>query len=188
VQDPQQDQELPEVGPFDRRVYQAIAAYAFDEPECHPSQQLIAYEVGCVRETVNRSVQRLVRAGWLRIRKRWSFRSRWMHNVYELMAPFAVSPLTAKRIIRRAHRRARRVLRNAFARPDHTNPKGWVWRGCGCRFCRSRRPSPSWRVQRPPPLPGSTCEWGSDEWWRWRFGEQRGERMVLILRAVEAAR
>src|SRR5687767_10452126 len=94
------------------RVYRVIAAYAPDEPICFPSQRLIARDVGCTRETANRKVQELIRAGWLRIvDTRWSFRTGWQHNVYELLAPFAVSALAMKRITRRAHNTARKRAR-----------------------------------------------------------------------------
>lgn len=149
---PSRDQHA--LTPFDRRVYRAIACYAPDEPECCPSQRLIALDLGCCRESVNRSVGRLIRAGWLRIKaRRWSFRSGWLHNVYELLEPFAVSELAMKRLTRRAHRRARRKARERrirrFGGDDHTNPKGW----CDCRVCRVdlahiRQPPPPLR---PPP-------------------------------------
>ena len=183
VQDPQQDSD---VGAFDRRVYRALAAYAFDEPVCHPSQQLIAYEVGCARETVNRAVQRLVEARWLLVWKRWCYRSRWCHNVYELLAPFAVSPLAAKRIVRRAHRRARRAARKRAFAGTITLTRRVGLPGVAVGAPGAGRME--WRVQRPPPLPGSTCERGSDEWLRWRYGEQRAARMVRVGEAVEARR
>ncbi len=140
-----------EVSEFDRRVYRAIAAYAFDEAECHPSQERIADDLGCARESVSRAVRRLVKAGWLVVRKRWSWRSRWQHNVYDLLEPYAVSDLAMRRITRRAHNTARKRARRIAARlaanrplrPDHTNPKGW----CGCGWCKTDRAS----IRRPPP-------------------------------------
>ncbi len=127
---------------FDRRVYAAIAAYAFDEATCHPSQEQIAGDLGCWRESVNRSVRRLREAGWLRIvERRWSRGSRWWHNVYELLAAYAVSVLTLKRITRRAHRRARRV---GFGRTDHTRWGGGRQGGrrwCSCGHCKPDRTS-----------------------------------------------
>jgi hypothetical protein len=113
----------PDVCPFDRSVYRAIANYAFDEAVAWPSQQLVAEELGCRRESVNRAVQRLVRAGWLRVSKRFSRRSGWCHNVYELLADYRTGWLTIKRITRRAHARRR---------PGHTNTK----KACSCRLCR----------------------------------------------------
>ncbi len=127
----------------DPAVYQAITAYAFDEAECHPSQQQVADDLGRSRESVNRAVQRLVRAGWLRIKeKRWTPGFRWCHNVYELLAAYVVGDPTIRRIVRRAH-----GLRSANrARPggqDHTN------RGnrCRCWWCKVDRAS----IRRPPP-------------------------------------
>lgn len=143
------------VGTFDRRVYNAIAAYAFDEALAHPSQRLIADDLGCTRESVNRAVRRLREAGWLRIVERpWSFRTRWRYNVYELLETFAVSDLTVRRIVRRAHnttrkrqrRLARRLVERRPRRPDHTNPKGW----CSCRFCKTDLAT---RKRPPPALP-----------------------------------
>ena len=95
--------------------------------------------MGCARETVNRAVARLVAAGWLAIRKVRRAGWPWDHNVYELLEPFAVSALTAKRIIRRAHKRARRALRRGAQRPDHTKDEVLGhrrFRTCRCRHCR----------------------------------------------------
>src|SRR5688500_10307132 len=140
------------VSPLAERVYRAMAAYAPDEAICFPSQKLIALDVGCTRETVNRKIRELIDAGWLRItERRWSFRSGWRHNVYELLAPYAVSELAMKRITRRAHntakKRARRVLARlrdgAPLRADHTNPKGW----CDCPVCKTDRA----KIGHPPP-------------------------------------
>jgi DNA-binding Lrp family transcriptional regulator len=173
-----------EVNDFDRRVYRAIARYAPDEPACCPSQQLIAHDVGCARESVNRSVQRLVKAGWLAIRKRWSYRSKWCHNVYELLEPFAVSVLAMKRISRRAHRRARRASRNPFRRLDHTNPKGMGLGRCGCRSCR---PDESWRTQPPrrallpEALRRQESEWRLVETVRAKYGREQAARMLALV-------
>src|SRR5690349_21553289 len=101
--------ELGDVSPFDQRVYHAIAAYAPDEAECWPSQERIADDLGCCRETVNRSVHRLAKAGWVAIHKERRKGARWRHNVYELLADYAVSELAMRRITRRAHRRARQA-------------------------------------------------------------------------------
>jgi predicted transcriptional regulator len=137
-------QDLAPVGDLDQRVYAAFARYAFDEAEAWPSQDRIAGELGLCRETINRSVGRLVEAGWMTVKeRRWSWRSRWMHNVYELLAPFCVSELAAKAITRRAHNTRRKRLARARARglstnpfgDDHTNPKGWSDR-CSCGVCR----------------------------------------------------
>ncbi len=175
-----------EVRDFDRLVYRAIAAYAPDEPVCHPSQRLIALDLGCARESVNRSVRRLREAGWLRItERRWSFRSEWCHNVYELLAPYAVSSLAMRRITRRAHntpkKMARRVRRRRELRvplrPDHTNPKGW----CGCWACRTDRTSigrPPPRLPGPPPL-SATFEQRVEQRLREKYGE------AWLRRAIE---
>lgn len=139
------------VSDLDRRVYAAIACYAPDEAECFPSQRLIALDLGIRRETVNRCVHRLREAGWLVISKRWAGPwAKWMHNVYELHAEYAVSTLALRRITRRAHRRARQRawMEGVRARDrsfDHTNRE--VWGGsCGCRYCRPDRTG----VGRPP--------------------------------------
>ena len=131
----------------DPAVYQAITAYAFDEAECHPSQQQVADDLGRTRESVNRAVQRLARAGWLRIKeKRWTPGFRWCHNVYELLAAFVVGAQTIKRIVRRAHRRV-------STRFGLSRAKGHTNRGhrCRCWWCKVDRAS----IRRPPPaLPG----------------------------------
>jgi predicted transcriptional regulator len=136
--------DLPPVGAVDRRVYAAVARYAFDEAEAWPSHDRIAGELGIWRETVTRAVGRLIRAGWMIVKeRRWSWRSGWMHNVYELLAPFCVSDLAAKAITRRAHNTRRKRLARARARglstnpfgADHPNPKGWSDR-CSCGACR----------------------------------------------------
>ena len=132
------------VSDLDRRVYAAIAAYAPDEPICWPSQALIASEVGCSRVTVNHAVRRLRAAGWLRIiERRLSRRTGWRHNVYELLAPFAVSALAMKRITRRAHKAAKRRIRRAFPGSVYTNKE----ESCPCRRCRPEKTS----IGRPPP-------------------------------------
>jgi predicted transcriptional regulator len=140
---------------FDQRVYRAIAAYAWNEPECHPSQETIARDIGCARESVNRAVRRLITAGWLRIKDkrlgRWRNGQRWMHNVYELLAPFAVAATTVKRIVRRSHNTFNKCAQRLANRADHTNHvvggggrAGW----CSCRWCKPDRgrftgPSPA---------------------------------------------
>ncbi|MGB9376393.1 MAG: helix-turn-helix domain-containing protein [Mycobacteriales bacterium] len=142
-----------DVSQFDRRVYQAIAAYAWDEAECYPSQERVARDVGCARESANRAVQNLIAAGWLRIKaRRWRPGARYWHNVYELLADYRVGDLTMKRIIRRCHNTARKRAARLTRRLDHTNTvrsgrgkPGW----CGCPHCRPDRA----RVKRPPPLP-----------------------------------
>jgi DNA-binding transcriptional MocR family regulator len=106
------------VGDFDRAVYQALAAYCFDEAVCWPRQELVARDLGCSRYQVTRAVQRLARAGWLKITKRLGVRfyrgRRWLHNVYELLEPFKpVSRWVADRIVERSiWRRRRRVHTN----------------------------------------------------------------------------
>lgn len=155
---PAEVQPTAEVSEFDRSVYQGIANYAWNEPECHPSQETVARDIGCARESVNRSVRRLIEAGWLTIKeKRWSPRKGWCHNVYELHAPYVVGVPTIKRIVRRAHNTAKRRAKRLDSRPDHTNTKcrddlrvgsrrgkpGW----CGCAWCKPDKTS----TGRPPP-------------------------------------
>lgn len=112
----------------DRLVYAAIAEHAFDEAVCYPSQALIARKLGICRETVNRSCGRLRAAGWLD----WTYIKRprrWWHNQYELLEAYCVSPLAAKRITKRAHRRSRKR--------DHTNKKY-----CTCSACKRPERTP----------------------------------------------
>ncbi len=149
---------------FDRRVYRAIAAYAFDEAEAHPSQERIAQDLGCARESVNRAVRRLIKAGWLVIKeKRWWPRSRspWCHNVYELLAEFVTGALTIRRIVRRAHARKARVCRD-----DHTNRKY----GCRCGWCR-----PVQTPTRPPPRPLSRSQEAAYR--LWEVEQERKKKM-----------
>lgn len=147
------EQGLEPVSDFDDRVFRAIAAYAWDEAECHPSQETVARDVGCTRESVNRAVRRLRAAGWLTIKeKRWSPRSDWCHNVYELLAPFVVGVGTIKRIVRRAHSGANRAARRFSERLDHTKSVKRVGR-CRCGWCKPDRgpfngPSPVHLAQR----------------------------------------
>jgi helix-turn-helix protein len=147
------DLPLGEVSGFDTGVFKGIASYAWDEAECCPSQARIAHDLGCARESVSRAVQRLIKAGWLRIKaRRWRPGARYWHNVYELLADFRVGELTMKRVIRRAHNTARKRAQRLAGRLDHTNTvrsgrgkPGW----CGCRHCTPDRA----RVKKPPPLP-----------------------------------
>lgn len=146
------EEGLEPVSDWEAGIYRAIAAYAWDEAECHPSQETIARDVGCTRESVNRAVRRLIAAGWLAIKeRRWSPRSRWCHNVYELLAPFVVGVATIKRITSRAHNTAKSRARRLQERFDHTN-KQWSGRGkpgwCGCGWCKPDRG----RFQGPQPL------------------------------------
>ena len=62
--------ELAPVSARAERTYGAIARYAFGEAVCHPSQELLARDLGCARETVNRDVRELREAGWLEVEKR----------------------------------------------------------------------------------------------------------------------
>jgi DNA-binding transcriptional regulator YhcF (GntR family) len=167
--------DLPPVGDLAQRVYAAVARYAFDEAEAWPSQDRIAGELGLCRETVTRAVGRLIRAGWLIVKeRRWSWRSDWLHNVYELLAPFCVSEMAARTITRRAHNTRRKRLARARARglstnpfgDDHTNPKGCSDR-CSCRSCRPDR-KPEMSLRRPPrPLDARERrrqEWADQDW------------------------
>jgi DNA-binding transcriptional MocR family regulator len=167
--------DLPAVGALDQRVYAQIARYAFDEAEAWPSHDRIAGELGHCRETVTRAVGRLIRAGWMIVlERRWSWRSRWLHNVYELLAPYCVSPLAARAITRRAHNTRRKRLARARARglatnpfgAGHTNPKGQPDR-CSCDGCRAaetpetpfrrpHRPLADWERRRQ--------EWAEQDW------------------------
>lgn len=176
--------EAAEVSPFDRRVYQAFAAYCFEEPICHPSQQRVADDLGVCRESVNRAVRRLMAAGWMKIiDRRWSFRTGWKHNLYELLEPFAVSDLAMRRITRRGHNTVKKRARRIAARlrdgaplgAGHTNPKGW----CSCRWCRTDRTS----IRRPPPpvRARSIVERGRERLW------DRLQERGLEFEAIEAA-
>lgn len=96
---------------FDRAVHRAYWAYCFDEAVCWPSQALIVRdlrELGIRRSqaSVSRAVDRLVKAGKMCVRaKRWSPRTRHLHNVYEMLAPplRAISSLAADRIVARGY-------------------------------------------------------------------------------------
>lgn len=167
--------DLPPVGALDQRVYVQIARYAFDEAEAWPSQDRIAGELGLWRETVTRAVGRLIRAGWLIVKeKRRGWRSGWLHNVYDLLAPYCVSPLAAKAITRRAHSTRRKRLARARARAlaanpfggDHTNSKSHALR-CSCRSCRPDR-TPRMPLRRPPrPLADwerRRQRWADEDW------------------------
>lgn len=148
-----------------RRVYAAIAAHAFDEAVAWPSQKTIATETGLSRKTVNHAVRDLVKAGWL-VKTKDRGR-KWDYCRYELHAEYKVSPLAARQITRRAHRR--RALAEAFgAVPDgegdtntygvRTGPVEW----CSCWACR--------------PLPKQRGIVLPDEGWRrddWRAAEGR---------------
>jgi DNA-binding GntR family transcriptional regulator len=75
----------PVLRPFDERIYEAISAYAQQEPVAWPSQSTLATDLGCTRETINRAIQRLIATGRLAIiEKRRAPGSRWTHNIYEL--------------------------------------------------------------------------------------------------------
>jgi hypothetical protein len=145
--------------------------------------------LGLCRETVTRGVGRLIRAGWLIVKeKRWGWRSGWLHNVYDLLAPYCVSPLAAKAITRQAHNTRRKRLARARARglstnpyrADHTNPSGQALR-CSCELCRPAK-TPQTPLRRPPrPLTGS--ERRRQEW-----VEQDLQAAEVIRRAKHDAR
>jgi hypothetical protein len=104
------------IRPFDRTVYQALAAYCFGEAVCWPSQDTLAADLGCSRYSVNRSIGRLKGAGWLTVTKRPG-RTGWLHNIYELLEGWRpVGRRVAERIVERARRLRSRGL--------HTNPEG----------------------------------------------------------------
>ncbi len=152
-----------------------MAAYAFDEPVCWPSQSLIASDIGTLgaehwhsgvrpprvvtRLMVTRSIARLLEKGWLRtLPRKWSRRTRWTHNVYELLEPWNVSEDVARRIVRRAHLRRYRQTWATWAANAHrtgrygplntnvvevrdsfgnsTQVKAENLRKCCCRSCR----------------------------------------------------
>ncbi len=145
---------LPEAQVSDgaRRAFQALAAYAFDEAVCWPSKKTIARDLGVSPRTVDRYVAELERAGWLWIHKRreWTDatgrvrRAKFDFNVYELLAPFAVSEPTTRKVIRRAHRKAviaarARVARGSCRTNTEGEPAGRSW--CGCKACLPDRPT-----------------------------------------------
>jgi DNA-binding transcriptional MocR family regulator len=144
--------------PFDRSVYQAIAAYAFDEAEAWPSQQTIADDVGCCRESVNRAVSRLIDAGWLEITEKRRGRRGWLHNVYELLAPWTpIHALAARRITRRAHSRK---ARSAYSFGVSVIAPRKTW--CGCPICRPERGIVQAAPKLPPPRKDSRSY---SRWW-----------------------
>jgi hypothetical protein len=66
-------------------VLRCLRDHAFFAPTCCPSQELIAGEVGCTREYVNRVCRELRDMGlitWRQVRRPGS---RWRHNVYTLL-------------------------------------------------------------------------------------------------------
>jgi predicted transcriptional regulator len=91
----------------DRAVYQQLATYCFGEAVCWPSHDILARDLGLSRLAVTRAMRRLEVAGWLRkTERRWSPRTRWMHNVYELLEAWTpISPWVAEHIVRRSKRR-----------------------------------------------------------------------------------
>jgi hypothetical protein len=91
----------------DRAVYQQLATYCFGEAVCWPSHELLAVDLGLSRLQVTRTMRRLEVAGWLRkLERRWSPRTRWMHNRYELLEPWTpISRWVAEHIVRRSERR-----------------------------------------------------------------------------------
>jgi hypothetical protein len=91
----------------DRAVYQQLATYCFGEAVCWPSHELLALDLGLSRLQVTRTMRRLEVAGWLRkLERRWSPRSRWMHNRYELLEPWTpISRWVADHICKRSERR-----------------------------------------------------------------------------------
>lgn len=96
--------------------------YAFGEAVVWPSQQLLAVDLGYQRTQVNRAIARLVRKGYVRIiERRWSPRSGWLHNVYELLEAFAVDRTAANRIVARSRRRAWKQRYSARYEQVHTN-------------------------------------------------------------------
>jgi hypothetical protein len=176
------------VSPRAERTYRAIACYAFDEPVCHPSQETIARDLGCARETVNRDVRELREAGWLRIKERrrgWhDGEPGWWFNVYELLADYVVGITTVKRIVRRAHNTRKKRQQRLGYRAGHMNTSCGVGRSgrgwCGCRFCRPDKP----KRRKPPPPLGRLPEFGylvlrekrvRDEW----VAEKRGPGAAL---------
>jgi DNA-binding transcriptional MocR family regulator len=109
------------------RVYRAITRYAFGEPVCWPSQQTIADELRCARESVNRAVRRLIRRGLLVIlERRWSRRTGWCFNVYEIHGPINVDPEAARAITRRAHAKTPRFAGKVTRTSRY---------GCVCKVC-----------------------------------------------------
>jgi DNA-binding transcriptional MocR family regulator len=133
---------------LDGRMHDLVCAYDLAENgTAFPSQALLAKDLGVARETVNRSIKRLERAEKLIIRKRWSWRSGWQHNVYELLEPpsHPIPERVRRRIVRRAHKRRwlkARVARGEVAGkgPDHTNCEAVG--SCRCRSCQPRRQKP----------------------------------------------
>lgn len=95
------------VSDSDQAVYQQLATYCFGEAVCWPSHELLAVDLGMSRLRVTRAVGRLERAGWLRrLERRWSPRTRWMHNVYELLEAWTpISRWVAEHIVKRSERR-----------------------------------------------------------------------------------
>ncbi|MEJ7894540.1 MAG: helix-turn-helix domain-containing protein [Solirubrobacteraceae bacterium] len=144
------------VSATDETVYAAIASYAPEEPVCWPAQTRIAKDAGVSVRTVVSSVKALRKARWLTVTKQWTWRdehgrhvldpedttglarSKWQHNVYELLAPFQASEEAFRKRVRAAHRRADlRALHTNPVGEEKRPPGGW----CRCPSCRPVRTS-----------------------------------------------
>lgn len=153
VVDEPEREPRPEVSDFERRVFREYAAHADDDGYCWPSQETIADVLGCWRETVNRRTRSLREAGWMRlVERRQSKRTKWRHNVYDVLPGLMLCPVSdcaRQRVTRRAHARAhaRRVVEIVRRRtrrglggggdsgPDHTKWTGGLG-PCRCPSCR----------------------------------------------------
>jgi len=74
-----------------------FAASKDSEPECWPSQPLLAWILGVRRETACRHIQRIESFGWIKISKIREIGAKWEHNPYTLLKPFAISDLAMRR-------------------------------------------------------------------------------------------
>lgn len=103
----------------ERRVLEVLNGHAFHAPECRPSQQLIADQLGCTREYVNRCIRSLSRRGLVTVRKERRNGCKWQHNVYTLTH---WSPPMRVRSLRRI--RAARALNRTHFSAVHTEGNG----------------------------------------------------------------
>jgi hypothetical protein len=79
---------LTGASPIERNVYEVLREFAFFEPTCHPSQELIARKVGVSREWVNKAIAGLRDLALISVGKARFRGSRWDHNVYVLHGPW----------------------------------------------------------------------------------------------------
>jgi hypothetical protein len=106
-----------------RVVYQQRACYCFGEAVTWSSQKLIGRDLGVSQPTVSRADGELCKTGRMRlVGRRWSPRTGWMHNVYELLVPWnPISRWVADHIVERGLFRGWKARFDARYRAVNTN-------------------------------------------------------------------